>query len=672
MNDYKSVLFLILIMTVVALMAGGISIYTLYQTAFTEEEMRLMEIAQSQARLIEAVAQFDAVHSRQDHPEGATGATLSQIRHAHERYQGFGETGEFTLARREGDSIVFLLSHRHYDLDQPQPVPFDSELAEPMRRALSGQSGTVVGLDYRGERVLAAYEPVAGLELGIVAKIDLVELQAPFVKAGLTAILIGSLFIALGAILFVRATHPLLRQLREREERYRFLFNEAPSGISVLDLDGHFLDGNQSLQEMTGYSLEECRDTGLESLFVDPQEQTQLLEVVQDSGKVRDVEVRWKRKDASPLTALLNVNRIELHDQSLLFILARDITARKRAEEELKQYRDHLEELVEVRTKELTAAHEELQKTQLYLIQADKMTSLGELAAGVAHEISNPGGFVSGNLETLKEYIAVIRELLDCYREMERALQDASGDAPTDAIRRAAEIRQREDIDFILKDIADMMQESSEGMERIHKVVRSLGRFARRDSLELEVCNLRECIEETLHILENLLKDKGRVETQFAEMGPVQGHPGQLKQVLVNILSNAVQAIPDKGEIRVQTEATADCAVVRIADTGTGISPEVLPRIFDPFFTTRPVGQGTGLGLAISYRIIQDHHGTIEVDSQVGQGTQFTLNIPWKRGVTARESANNDPLRKHGGIDREKCQEAQSGTNHLSKVMCPS
>jgi hypothetical protein len=186
----------------------------LFRTAIAEERARLVETARSQARLIEAVARFDARYSN-DFPQGARAATLSQIVDAHAHYQGFGETGEFTLSRREGDDIVFLLSHRHSDLLTPKPVPFDSGLAEPMRLALSGHSGTVIGLDYRGVTVLAAYEPVQELGLGIVAKIDLEEVRAPFVRAGLLSGLIAILAIVAGAAFFLRITNPLLRKLQE-------------------------------------------------------------------------------------------------------------------------------------------------------------------------------------------------------------------------------------------------------------------------------------------------------------------------------------------------------------------------------------------------------------------------------------------------------------------------
>lgn len=214
MSERNRMFLLIMIMIATCSIVTGASMWILYGTAFDVERQRLVETAQSQARLIEAVARFDAIYSK-GYPHGTTAATLSQITDAHKNYKGFGKTGEFTLARREGDNIVFLLSHRHYDLDSPKPVRFDSELAEPMRLALSGQSGTVVGLDYRGKDVLAAYEPVAELNSGIVAKIDLSEIQAPFLRAILLAIGIMILFVSGCTALFLRIFNPIIRHLEE-------------------------------------------------------------------------------------------------------------------------------------------------------------------------------------------------------------------------------------------------------------------------------------------------------------------------------------------------------------------------------------------------------------------------------------------------------------------------
>jgi hypothetical protein len=212
MTPRKRILFLILIMTSIVLVIEAITIGILYHTAITEQKSRLEETAQSQARLIEAVARFNKVYSS-DYPYGARQATIDQIKDAHSQYRGFGKTGEFTLSTKENNQIVFLLSHRHYDLDNPKSVPWDSGLAEPMRLALSGKSGTIIGIDYRGKTVLAAHEPVAELDLGIVAKIDLSEIRAPFVKAAFISGLLAIVIIALGTGLFFKITDPLLKRL---------------------------------------------------------------------------------------------------------------------------------------------------------------------------------------------------------------------------------------------------------------------------------------------------------------------------------------------------------------------------------------------------------------------------------------------------------------------------
>lgn len=203
---------MLLIISSIVVFVESITVWILYKTAMGEERARLEEIAKSQSCLIEAVARFDKVYSA-DYPYGPGQATLSQIRDAHSRYRGFGETGEFTLSVRKNNDIVFLLCHRHYDMDEPKPVPWDSDLAEPMRLALSGKSGTMVGLDYRGEMVLAAHEPVPGLNAGIVAKIDLSEIRRPFVKAVLLTGVIAIAAIVLGAGLFLKVTDPILKKL---------------------------------------------------------------------------------------------------------------------------------------------------------------------------------------------------------------------------------------------------------------------------------------------------------------------------------------------------------------------------------------------------------------------------------------------------------------------------
>ncbi|WP_339134434.1 MAG: hypothetical protein WGN25_15360 [Candidatus Electrothrix sp. GW3-4] len=226
MDPKKRVWLLILIMFLLVISTTVVSVGLLYQTSIKEQKIRLAETAKSQARLIEAVANFNKSYSNNYSP-GAREATLVQIREAHSNYQGFGVTGEFTLAEKKNKQIIFLLSHRHYDLDNPKPVPCDSPIAEPMRLALSGKSGVVIGLDYRGAKVLAAHEPVGVFGLGIVAKIDLAEIRAPFIKVINITAIFSFFLITLGVSIFLKLTNPLLRNLNNTIEKLQKVLREV-------------------------------------------------------------------------------------------------------------------------------------------------------------------------------------------------------------------------------------------------------------------------------------------------------------------------------------------------------------------------------------------------------------------------------------------------------------
>ena len=213
---------LILIMMGVGLIMTLVSIFVLHRTAYEEERSRLVEVAQSQARLMEAVARFDMKYSH-NYPEGTEAATLSQFIDAHKRFEGFGESGEFLLAREKENQIDFILSHKHTDLMVPKSLSIDSPLGIPIRKALNGESGTMVSLDYRDVEVLAAYEPIKILNLGLVAKIDLHEIRAPFYRAGLMALGIGFIVISVGVVLFWRVSNPLIREITSSREQLRSL-----------------------------------------------------------------------------------------------------------------------------------------------------------------------------------------------------------------------------------------------------------------------------------------------------------------------------------------------------------------------------------------------------------------------------------------------------------------
>lgn len=255
MSDLRRFGIPVLIMAVVTMVLGAVAISVLYDTAFEVERQRLIQTVQSQARFMEAVARFDETYSV-NYPDGVAAATVSQIVEAHERSQSYGATGEFVLARRESDQIVFVLRHRQDKTVTPKPVSFDTPPAEPMRRALLGQSGSMVGLDYGGVAVLAAYEPVAVLDLGIVAKIDLAEIRAPFIRAARIVTGLGFAILFIGAVLFIAASKAMTRRIDDGEERYRALSSLTNEGV-VIQENGVIVEVNQAVADLFGYTVAE-------------------------------------------------------------------------------------------------------------------------------------------------------------------------------------------------------------------------------------------------------------------------------------------------------------------------------------------------------------------------------------------------------------------------------
>jgi two-component system, NtrC family, sensor kinase len=275
------------------------------------------------------------------------------------------------------------------------------------------------------------------------------------------------------------------------------------------------------------------------------------------------------------------------------------------------------------RNAQLEVANSKLKGAQEQVIQSEKLASIGQLAAGVAHEINNPIGYVNSNLSTLQTYAT---KLLTAIEILAAALARKSGAA---SVAEVQEIRERFDIDFLAVDLPQLLTESREGIDRVCKIVRDLKDFSRSDRGEAWVsADIHRGLESTLNIVWNELKYKAQIVRTFGELPPIECLPSELNQVFMNILMNAGQAIKERGVITVSTGRTDDKIWIAIGDDGEGIPADVLPRIFDPFFTTKPVGSGTGLGLAISYGIIAKHHGTIEIASVPGQGTLLRIELP--------------------------------------------
>lgn len=269
-----------------------------------------------------------------------------------------------------------------------------------------------------------------------------------------------------------------------------------------------------------------------------------------------------------------------------------------------------------------------LEEAHNQLLQSEKMASIGQLAAGVAHEINNPIGFVNSNLGALQKDVLGLLDLLGEYERHEGELAQAS-------LSTLAETKKKIDLDFLRDDIPTLLDESLGGLQRVRKIVQNLKDFSHISDSEMQWASIESGIESTLSVIWNELKYKTEVIKDYGNLPEIECIPSQLNQVFMNLLVNAAQAIAEHGTITIRTRRIGDEVSVEIADTGSGIPPEIMNRIFDPFFTTKPVGFGTGLGLSISHGIVRKHHGRIEVDSEPGRGTTFRVTLPIRQAVPA-------------------------------------
>lgn len=408
--------------------------------------------------------------------------------------------------------------------------------------------------------------------------------------------------------------------LQESEGRHRSLFEQASDGIFLFDDNETIFEANSKILEILGYQKREVIGTNIfdlvhpEDLRRTPSQMHRLL-----NGEAVLIERRLRRKDGRYITFESNFNRIK---ENAILGVYRDISERKRMEERLIRQHDALKE-----------AHEELKRVQLQNLQQEKMASIGQLAAGVAHEINNPTGFVSSNLRTLKEYSDDLFDLIRCYKRLVDLLQTEKAGvqegAAHDLIEEIQNTEADIDLEYLMEDTSALISESQEGTDRIKKIVIDLKDFAHPGQHERMSADINKNLDSVLNIVWNELKYKATVEKAYGDIPEIYCYPQQLNQVFMNLLVNAAQSIESQGCIRIETgKVGTDRVAVRISDTGCGIPAENLSRIFDPFYTTKPVGKGTGLGLNVAYNLVKKHGGEIRVESEVSSGTEFIIHLP--------------------------------------------
>lgn len=566
-TEKKQFLYLLLIMFVVAIVIAMTSILALHQHQKQEHIEKLTQIAKGRARIIESVAKFDQKYY-QNYPNGAREATLDQFIEAHKNFSGFGKTGEFLLAEKQDEKIVFILQHRKHKAPAPTPVPLTSTLAEPMRLALKGKSGVIVDYDYKGNEVLAAYEPVAIVNLGLVAKIDMEEVQEPIFNAIKLVVWVGLFIIIIGSVVFSRVSEPLIRALREREERFKTLFENSVDSYFVNDGEGEIIDANNSACRSLGYTREELLRMNLGD-FEKGFEPEALKKIYKEilNGKDFNEEGVQLRKDGTQFPVEISAGKILILGKSYILATVRDISQRKESEERIKS-------------------------AQKQIVASQKLAGVGQLAAGISHEVLNPVNIISVHTQMLQK----------------KTKDDSK--------------------------IQNFCEKIKHEINRIQKIMGSLLSFSRRGDSEFIKGAIKDEIEKTLLIIEGEYKlDNIKIIRNWCGSNvKMLIDPDKIRQVFLNLFQNSKSAMPQGGSI------TLSCKPVKgeeenyhqffISDTGLGMSEEIRLKIFDPFFTTKPEGEGTGLGLSVVHGIIGEHGGKISVDSEEGKGTTFIINFP--------------------------------------------
>jgi two-component system, NtrC family, sensor kinase len=391
--------------------------------------------------------------------------------------------------------------------------------------------------------------------------------------------------------------------------------DNAPFGV-VYTVNDKVQRANRRMAEIFGpVGPQEDGGSGAGAFHIEPEEAHQLRKIAQPlfaRNEPLHHEMWMKHRQGHPLWIQINAFPIEFSDDTTgAWWMLQDRTEVRTAQEELR-----------TRFEELQSTNRQLEQAQNQLLQSDKMASIGQLAAGVAHEINNPVGFVSSNLHSLRLHVQSLLALVEAH-DLARA---SPGDPALEAS--LAQTRQDAELEYLKEDLPQLLDESADGLARVKKIVQDLKDFSRVDQSDWQEADLIAGLESTLNVVRNEIKYKAEVQRRLTPIPAVLCLAGQLNQVFLNLIVNASHAIAEQGVITLSSGSEGDWVWIQVDDNGCGMSEEVQRRVFEPFYTTKDVGKGTGLGLSLSFSIVQKHGGAIQVRSQLGQGSAFRIWVP--------------------------------------------
>lgn len=543
--------------------------------------------------------------------EGRVQLTLVDIDQLFAHQKDLGKTGEFKLCGKHSAQEMTCFPSRWTPDGNAKIARFNAGKPLPMHDALEGGTGTRLTHGSRRQPVVAAYGAVGNSGLGMVMQRDRAEFLDVSQRSFASALPLLLLLSAGGVWLLRWRLAPVVHNVVASRAHLKALIDSAPDAIVSLDGHGNLLSFSPAAVSLFGYEPHEVVGSHI-SLLV-PGVSHGANAVLLEAG-----EAHGKHKNGVLFPMEISIAEASNDAGTYYVATLRDITARWQAEEALDQH-----------YAEINCLNVRLKDMQNQLLQSEKMASVGQLAAGVAHEINNPIGYVYSNLSTLETYTQDLVRLVSVYEAAELSITD------TDVVEKIRVAKAAADIQYLRTDIRALMDETREGIGRVKKIVQDLKDFSRIDNADVwQWANLQQGLDSTLNIIWNELKYKAEVRKEYADIPEVECYPSKLNQVFMNLLVNAGHAIKVKGVITIRTGQTGDQVWVEIEDTGQGIDAENLKRIFDPFFTTKPIGQGTGLGLSLSYSIVKKHGGLLAVESVIGQGTKFKLSLPIKQRKT--------------------------------------